>query len=126
MSEVVRTSVTVTNPTRGSLSGAATASARTCRMARSTRRMRSLPIVPSPARRSGELSLDLARRVDLEHVAFLDVLEVVEHDPALEPGADLADVVVEPAEAGDRRVGHDRPVPDQPDPGTPGDLALGD
>ena len=54
--------------------------------------------------RSGELALDLARRVGLEHVAFLDVGEVAQHDPAVEAGGDLADVVVEAPQAGDLAV----------------------
>ena len=46
--------------------------------------------------------------------------------PHSKPAADLADVLVEAAEAGDRRVGDDRPVADQADPRAPGDLPLGD
>ena len=43
-------------------------------------------------------ALDLLDLVDLEHVAFLDVVEAVEKDPALEPLLDLADVVLEALE----------------------------
>ena len=52
---------------------------------------------------SGELALDLPRLVDLEDVALLDVLEVREHDAALEARRDLAHVVVEAAQRVDRR-----------------------
>ena len=49
----------------------------------------------STAARLRELALDLAGLVDLQHIALLDVGEVLEHDAALEAGRDLADVVVE-------------------------------
>ena len=52
----------------------------------------------------GERALDLLGLVDLEHVAFLDVLEVLEHDAALEAGRDLAHVVVEAAQRRDLAV----------------------
>src|SRR5437667_8771225 len=62
-------------------------------------------------------ALDLARLVDLEHVAFLEVVEAVEQDPALEALRHLADVVLEASELRDRRLVDDRPVPDDPDLG---------
>src|SRR5690349_22098670 len=40
-------------------------------------------------------ALDLTRLVDLEHVAFLEVVEALEQDAALEALLDLADVVLE-------------------------------
>src|SRR3954454_3497300 len=45
-----------------------------------------------------ELALDRPRLEDLQVVALLDVLEVVQRDAALEAGGDLADVVVEAAQ----------------------------
>src|ERR687896_1845872 len=58
-------------------------------------------------------SLDLAGLVDLELVAFLDVRVVLEHDPALETGADLAHVVLDAPERGHGAVVDDRAVADQ-------------
>ena len=49
-------------------------------------------------------ALDLARLVDLEDVAFLDVVEALEQDAALEALRDLADVVLEALELSDRRL----------------------
>src|SRR5664279_6599478 len=48
-------------------------------------------------------ALDLARLERLEHVAFLLVVEVLEQDAALESFRDLAGVVLEALELGDRR-----------------------
>src|SRR5262245_60708998 len=48
-------------------------------------------------------ALDLARLVDLEHVAFLDVVEALEQDPALEAFLDLAHVVLEALQLRDPR-----------------------
>ena len=48
--------------------------------------------------------LDLARLVGLENVAFLDVVEVVEQDAALEALGDLSCVLLEALELRDRRV----------------------
>src|SRR5436189_123897 len=42
-----------------------------------------------------ELPLDLARLVGLQHVALLDVLEVLDRDPALEALLDFTHVVLE-------------------------------
>src|SRR5205823_7026403 len=47
---------------------------------------------------------DLPGLVDLEDVAFLDVVEAFEQDPALEAFGDLADVVLEPLQLRDRRL----------------------
>ena len=63
---------------------------------------------PPPARYS-ELSLDLAGLVDLEHVALADVLEVLQHDAALEALLDLAHVVLEAAQRADPAVVDDVP-----------------
>src|SRR5207237_3925314 len=49
-------------------------------------------------------ALDLANVVGLEDVAFLDVVEVLEVDAALEALLDLAHVVLEGPQLGDRRV----------------------
>src|SRR5689334_10552280 len=49
-------------------------------------------------------ALDLARLVDLEHVAFLEVVEALEQDAALEALLDLADVVLEALELRDPRL----------------------
>src|SRR5690606_24124113 len=59
---------------------------------------------------SGELALDLARRVRLEHVALLHIAEVPEDDAALEAGGDLSDVVVEPLQRRDLAVVDDGAV----------------
>ena len=56
--------------------------------------------------------LDLARLVRLEDVAFLDVVEALEQDPALEALGDLARVLLEPLQLRDRRVVDDRAVAD--------------
>src|SRR6202042_3749538 len=75
---------------------------------------------------SGELALDLARRVGLEDVAFLEVGVVAQHDAALEPGRHLARILVEAPQAGDLPVPDDRSVAHQADLRAAGDLALGD
>ena len=54
--------------------------------------------------RSSELALDLLRLEDLEHVAFLDVGEALEHDAALEAGLDLAGVLLEAPQRADPAV----------------------
>src|SRR5919108_2290185 len=51
---------------------------------------------------------DLATFVDLEHVAFLHVVEVLEQDAALETLLHLADVVLEAAQLPDSGVVDDR------------------
>ena len=58
--------------------------------------------------------LDLPRLVGLEDVAFLDVVEAVEQDPALEALGDLAGVLLEALELRDRRVVDHRAVADDP------------
>src|SRR5919108_632181 len=56
-------------------------------------------------RRLAEIgALDLARLVGLEDVAFLHVVEALEEDAALETLLDLAHVVLEAPQAGDRRL----------------------
>src|SRR3990172_4264596 len=71
-------------------------------------------------------SLDLARLVGLEDVAFLQGLEGLEHDYALEPGLDLADVLLEALEARHRRVVDDGAVAHDPDARVPADDAVRD
>src|SRR6266545_3547955 len=61
-------------------------------------------------------ALHLARLVDLEHVALLDVVEALEMDPALEAFLDLAHVVLDPPQRVDRRVVDDRPLAKHPNP----------
>ena len=56
--------------------------------------------------------LDLARLVRLEDVVFLDVVEAVEQDAALEALGHLARVLLEPLQLGDRGVVDDRAVAD--------------
>src|SRR3954454_20147946 len=77
-------------------------------------------------RLDGDLALDLPRLVDLEHVALLDVLVVLENDAALEAGGDLSHVVVEAPQAGDRRVVDDGAVAHDADLGAAADVAVGD
>src|SRR4030081_2100222 len=77
---------------------------------------------PAP---SVEPALDLPSGVGLKLVALLDVLEVPEHDPALETRGDLSNVVVEAAEARDLSVVDDRSVAHQAHLRPPRDLALG-
>src|SRR6266511_3521622 len=82
-----------------------------------------LPVERRPLNRPG--------LVGLEHVAFLDVVEAVEEDAALEAFGDLAGVVLEPLQLRDRGLVDDRPVADDahlcstPDE-TGGDHAAGD
>src|SRR4051794_41509522 len=73
-----------------------------------------------------ELALDLAGLVRLQHVALLDVLEVREHDAALEAGRDLAHVLVEALERVDRRVVDDRAVAHHADARAAADRPVGD
>src|SRR5919202_4102537 len=75
---------------------------------------------------SGQRALDLAGLVGLQHVALLDVLEVRQHDAALEAGRDLAHVVVEALERVDRRVVDDRAVAHDADLRPAADRAVGD
>src|SRR6478752_3082044 len=55
----------------------------------------------SALRRRLERPRDFFRAVALDTVAHLDVVEVLDADTALEPFADLANVVLEPAQRGD-------------------------
>src|SRR5918992_2293504 len=55
-------------------------------------------------RRAEVGALDLLRLEDLEHVALLHVVEALEEDAALEALLDLADVVLEALQLGDRRL----------------------
>src|SRR4051794_15783992 len=73
-----------------------------------------------------ELALDLAGLVGLQHVALLDVLEVREHDAALEAGRDLAHILVEALERVDRRVVDDRAVAHHADAAAAADRPVGD
>src|SRR6266567_3088658 len=56
--------------------------------------------------------LDLTGLERLDDVAFLDVIEAVEQDSALEAFGDFARIILEPLELGDRRLVDDRPVAD--------------
>src|SRR4029077_12917974 len=86
-----------------------------------------MPTQPAPKalrggsrRRRGRLevgALDLPRLVDLEHVAFLEVVEALEQDAALEALLDLADVVLEALQLGDPRLVDDRAVAHDADVG---------
>src|SRR6185436_19578548 len=115
-SALVRTSVTVTNPTRGSLRSRFTASPSTSRTASSTRRMRAPPELILYLRlRRLELALHLPCLIHLQDIPLADALEVVEHDAALVAGGDFASVVVETAQRVDRRVGQDGAVAHDPD-----------
>src|SRR3954447_22728815 len=78
------------------------------------------------ALRRGELALDAAGGEDLDLIALLHVRVVLQHDAALEPGGDLADVVGVAAQRGDLACVDDGAVAEQTAPGAPGDLALGD
>src|SRR5262249_41189931 len=78
------------------------------------------------ARSGCQLALDLPRLVALEHVALVQILEVLEHDSALEAVRDLARVVVEAPQARDRRVEDDGAVAHDAHTRTARDLALSD
>src|SRR5918996_1291672 len=69
---------------------------------------------------------DLADLERLDDVAFLDVLEVLQTDPALESLLDLTDVVLEPPKGRDPTLVDDRAVPDQAGPGSPRHRSTGD
>src|SRR5579872_6260909 len=79
-----------------------------------------------PAARSAKLTFHLPRLVRLDHVALLDVLEVREHDAALEAGVDLAHVLVEASQACDRRVVDHGRVAHEPHACTADNMSLGD
>src|SRR5262245_13468968 len=63
-------------------------------------------------RRRLQLPGDLAHLVRLDDVAFLDVVEVLDADSALEPLGHLANVVLESAQRRDPSVVDDDPVAD--------------
>src|SRR5918996_6270191 len=71
-------------------------------------------------------ALDLPRLVGFEDVAFLDVVEALEQDAALEALLHLADVVLEALEACDRRLVDDRALADDADLRVPADDAVRD
>src|SRR4030095_409096 len=73
-----------------------------------------------------QLSGDLSDLVRLDDVAFLDVVEVLDPDTALEPLAHLADVVLEAAERADPAVVRNDAVADDAGPRGPDDRALQD
>src|SRR3954469_3209908 len=62
-------------------------------------------------------ALDLARLVDLEHIAFLHVVEALQEDAAFEAGLDLAGVFLEALQLRDPRLVDDGPVADDADAG---------
>src|SRR3954452_13171495 len=74
----------------------------------------------------GQRVVDLARLVDLQHVALLDVLEVAQDDPAFEARRDLPHVLVEASQRCDLAVVDDRAVAHEPGPRAARDLAVGD
>src|SRR4051795_12577717 len=86
-----------------------------------------MPTQPAPkalgsGRRRGRVevgALDLTRFVDLEHVAFPEVVEALEQDAALEALLNLAHVVLEALQLRDLRLVEDRPVADDADARVP-------
>src|SRR5437763_7532482 len=64
------------------------------------------------SRRRHEGARDFLDPIGLDQVAHLDVVEVLDPDPALEPLADLAHVVLEALERGDGALVHLDPVAD--------------
>src|SRR5687768_5844364 len=56
---------------------------------------------------------DPLHREDLDHVAYLDVVEPLEADAAFEPGLHLADIILEPAQRGDLPLEHHHVVAEQ-------------
>src|SRR5690606_12199471 len=74
-------------------------------------------------RRSRSHPLDLALLVGLDDVAFLEVLEVRQTDTALEPGADLGGVVLEPPQRLDRALPDDGALTQEADLGVARDDA---
>src|SRR6516165_10222480 len=64
----------------------------------------------------GELTFLQTRLVGLEHVAHAYVLEVRQHDAALEAAGHLTNIVVEATEAGDGGVVDHRALPYQAHP----------
>src|SRR6185503_10914431 len=71
-------------------------------------------------------ALDLTRLVDLQHVAFLEVVEALEQDAALEALLDLADVVLEALQLRDPGLVDHGAVADDADVGAAANLAVRD
>src|SRR5688572_8890889 len=92
MSAETSTRVTVTMPTRGSLTSVRSKSARSCRICSATRCARCCFIGASQRAR------DLDDFVHLELVALLHVVEAADRQAALEPGLHLTHVVLEALE----------------------------
>src|ERR671914_150128 len=89
MSADTSTCVTVTIPTRGSLTSVRSKSARSCRICSATRCARCCCIARS------QRPCDLHDLVHLELIALLHVVEAADRKTALEAGLHLADVVLE-------------------------------
>src|SRR6476661_5148370 len=130
VSPVTRTSVTVTKPSRGSLIRRSSISATITWIRSAIFRTRGLLMV-LPSQKSGNVSRrdpangvpptctagsgarDLAHLERLHDIAFLDVLEVAEHQTTLEALADLRGVVLLPLQRGQVEVvGHHGAVAD--------------
>ena len=79
---------------------------------------------PTRRRGSGERPGDLFELVGLDDVARMEVLEVGEADAALEAGLDLAGVVLEPLQRGDRSRSRSRRPRGGAGPGAAGDRAV--
>src|ERR1700712_1925208 len=70
---------------------------------------------PSGGGRRGQRPRDLLRAIALDHVADLDVVEVLDADTALEAFAHFLDVVLEAAQRPDGAVEYFHAVADDPD-----------
>src|SRR5512146_1267010 len=106
-SRVTSTPVTVTSPVmRGSLASSARNVATSSRMASATRSARrfSFAMADSGRCRGLERPRYLFGAVALDHIADLDVVEVLHADTALEALADLPHVVLEPLERRDGAI----------------------
>src|SRR5437660_32447 len=77
-------------------------------------------------KRPGLVPDHLADLEVLDHIAFLDVVEVLESDTALEAGRNLPGVVLEAPQRGDPAGVDHGAVPHEARPGAPDDLSLGD
>src|SRR6478736_4802787 len=134
----------VTKPRRGSLIRRSSISATMTWIRSAILRTRGLLMVPSyswtpdgavPDRGLRRLTVawrrsaagDLPHLEGLDDVAFLDVLEVAQHQAALEALADLGGVVLLALQRGEVEVvGHHAAVADDPDLGVAADQAAGD
>src|SRR6478672_2537790 len=144
VSPVTRTSVTVTKPSRGSLIRRSSISATITWIRSAIFRTRGLLMV-LPSQKSGNVSRrdpangvpptctagsgarDLAHLERLHDIAFLDVLEVAEHQTTLEALADLRRVVLLPLQRGQVEVvGDHGTVADHAHLGVATDQAAGD